>query len=197
MSTERDIVEELKAWHAEKGYVSGHRTGGLLSLAAAEIERLREEVSDLERRRGGECDTCKGWVCPPLRCVACMLESRITPSANPEPLAGDAIRKQDAKIERLVGELASARAVIAAAKKTLAKYTKQGQNFAMLVYAEDRRDLNDLITTHESKYPTERTGAAVFEGPSTEGVSARSAEAAAPNSLESPKGSTEEDDNAH
>lgn len=36
-----DILERLKVWQSEKGYVRGHRTGELLLDAIAVIERLR------------------------------------------------------------------------------------------------------------------------------------------------------------
>jgi hypothetical protein len=36
------------------------------------IEELTEEVSHLRSRRGGECQKCGSWVCPPLTCMSCL-----------------------------------------------------------------------------------------------------------------------------
>ena len=67
----------------------------------ADNAALREELAAAERRRGGECDTCGGWICPPLRCAACMMTKRLTPDSDPGPLAADAIRQQDKQLAAL------------------------------------------------------------------------------------------------
>ncbi len=36
------------------------------------IESQRQEIEMLEKRRGGECEKCGSWVCPPLICMSCL-----------------------------------------------------------------------------------------------------------------------------
>jgi len=37
----------------------------------AQLEAVTKDRDRLERRRGGECQHCGEWVCPPLTCVGC------------------------------------------------------------------------------------------------------------------------------
>jgi len=68
-----------------------------------ELAEAKEEIGVLNRRRGGECDTCGKWVCPPIRCVGCMMKQRLTPHANPEPLAADVLAAATRRAEEAEG----------------------------------------------------------------------------------------------
>lgn len=35
------------------------------------IQDLKADIRTLDRRRGGECEKCGRWVCPPLTCHSC------------------------------------------------------------------------------------------------------------------------------
>lgn len=79
-----------------------------IAALESQLAEANERASELEKRRGGECDTCGGWVCPPLRCVGCMMKQRITPNADPSILLADALQKQDSDLAELRSQLAAA-----------------------------------------------------------------------------------------
>ncbi|KKN35453.1 hypothetical protein LCGC14_0783560 [marine sediment metagenome] len=53
----------------------------MLDTLTAENKEMKEENTILENRRGGECEKCGSWVCPPLTCMSCLagedLESKL------------------------------------------------------------------------------------------------------------------------
>lgn len=79
-----------------------------IAALESQLAGAKQQVSELEKRRGGECDTCGGWVCPPLRCVGCMMKQRITPDADPSVLLADSLKKQDSDLAELRSQLADA-----------------------------------------------------------------------------------------
>lgn len=79
-----------------------------IAALESQLAEAKQQASELEKRRGGECDTCGGWVCPPLRCVGCMMKQRITPDADPSVLLADSLKKQDSDLAELRSQLAAA-----------------------------------------------------------------------------------------
>lgn len=45
---------------------------GLEAVVAAAVREKEEEIEQLKKRRGGECQKCGSWVCPPLTCFSCL-----------------------------------------------------------------------------------------------------------------------------
>lgn len=82
--------------------------GDKIASLESQLAEAKERADELDRRRGGECDTCGGWVCPPLRCVGCMTKQRVTPNADPSSLMADSLKKQDADLAELRSQLAAA-----------------------------------------------------------------------------------------
>jgi len=71
------IVTEIRDCHfvCEGGLLTNHR--GYMALVA-KAKQLQAENEILERRRGGECEQCGSWVCPPLTCMSCLSGQDLT-----------------------------------------------------------------------------------------------------------------------
>jgi hypothetical protein len=54
-------------------WVAGKQACAIRAVLA-EIDDLRDRAAQLERRRGGECQKCGRWVCPPLTCMGCLAD---------------------------------------------------------------------------------------------------------------------------
>jgi hypothetical protein len=78
----------------------------------AKLAEAEESAAYLEQRRGGECDKCGSWVCPPLRCVGCMMKSRITPASDPTQLAADTVPILTRRAESAESQLAAEREAV-------------------------------------------------------------------------------------
>jgi len=90
-----------------------------------ELAEAKEEIGVLNRRRGGECDTCGKWVCPPIRCVGCMMKQRLTPHANPEPLAADVLAAATRRAEEAEGAVKVLAEEVDASRHTLEEVKNQ------------------------------------------------------------------------
>jgi len=66
--------------------------------AEARIEELEYRNGLLERRRGGECQICGSWVCPPLTCFSC--QNKFPDKVSQETVAASDKRANQAEAER-------------------------------------------------------------------------------------------------
>lgn len=71
-----------------------------LESSNSEILRLREELRISEKRRGGECQKCGSWVCPPLTCMACLSNAPEEMRKINEVLTAT-VDEKDAELSRL------------------------------------------------------------------------------------------------